>query len=341
MTLITKMPTIADIAKRQDSSGGIDKEIIELLVQDNEILWDMPYVEANDVTGNLTTRRNSLPTVGFRQINAGVLSGKSTTDQIFNTSGFIETNAEVDVELVRRNGNEQDFLMSENVSFLEAMNQKMATTVFYGNTVTTPESFDGLGQVYNKISTTTTDPGYNIISAGGSGNDNLSMWLACWGPRTGYAFYPKGMTSGFDQKYMGIQKVTDSDGKIFWAHTTNYKWHMGISIRNWRYFVRIANIDISDLATYGETSDTSPKLIKLMNRAKWRVPSLVGVQPVWYAPSTVMQTLEDMINTKSSVYLTRGEVINPITGFSASQIMVNGIPVRRCDALVTETTAIG
>jgi hypothetical protein len=332
--------TIVDVLKRSDESGKIDTKIVEQLALTNQILWDAPYLESNSAHGNLTTRRSSLPSVDFRRINKGVATTKSTTDQLFQTSGFIEANSDVDVELVRLNGNTEDALDSENKPFIEAMNQKMATTVFYGDTATKPEAFDGFSKFYAALSSTTTNPGYNIINAGGSSTDNLSMWLTCWSPETMYLFYPKGTVAGLMKEYLGRIRVYDSNTNPYLAHSTNYKWYMGLAVKDWRYAVRLANIDISDLATFGSSSDTSPNLLNLMIDAKYRIPNMAGVTPVWYAPRTVMVGLEKMITNHPQAFITRQEIMNPISGRKEMELMIDGIPVRLADALVTETTAI-
>ena len=340
MALVTKYPTILDVSKRLGEDGKIESKIIELLWANNQILWDLPLFEGNSNVGNLTTRRSSLPTVDFRKFNKGITPGKSSTDQIFHSSGFLDALAQVDRDIVELNGNTQAFLQSENDAFLEAMNQKMASTIFYGDTKTTPEGFDGLGTFYTTSSTTKTNPGYNIIKAGGSGSDNWSMWLCCWGPQTGYGFYPKGTNGGIYQNYHGIIPAYDSSNNPFFAHTTEYKWHLGISIRDWRYFVRIANIDASDLATFKDSTDTSPNLLKMMNTAKWRIPNIENQNAVWYAPSEVISILEEMIDYRPGLHISRAEVLNQVTGFTNSEIRYKGIPIRRCDSLVNEATAI-
>ena len=49
--LATTNLTLADLAKRRDNDGKIAK-IIEILNLTNEILDDMPWMEANDGTGH-------------------------------------------------------------------------------------------------------------------------------------------------------------------------------------------------------------------------------------------------------------------------------------------------
>lgn len=117
--------TLADWARRIDDDGKI-AEIINLLSQTNEILDDMLWVEGNLPTGHKTTIRTGLPSAYWRLLNMGVPRGKSTTAQITETCGMLETYSDIDVDLVALSGNDRAFRLSEELAFLEGMNQQMA-----------------------------------------------------------------------------------------------------------------------------------------------------------------------------------------------------------------------
>ena len=123
--------TLADWGKRVDPNGKVDK-IIELLGQTNPILQDMPFVEGNLPTGHRTTIRSGLPSATWRLLNYGVQPSKSTTVQVTDSVGMLETYAEVDKSLADLNGNTAEFRLSEDSAFIEAMNQQIAQTLFYG-----------------------------------------------------------------------------------------------------------------------------------------------------------------------------------------------------------------
>lgn len=165
--------TLADWGKRVDGNGKIDK-IIELLGQTNPILDDMLFVEGNLPTGHRTTVRSGLPTATWRLLNYGVQPSKSTTVQITDSIGMLEAYSEIDKSLADLNGNTNDFRLSEDRAFLEAMNQQMAQTLFYGDTSVNPQQFMGLSSRY---SSKAAGNGQNIIDAGGTGTDNTSIWL--------------------------------------------------------------------------------------------------------------------------------------------------------------------
>ena len=71
-------PTIIDAASRTDPNGDIPV-IAEMMSQHNDYSGDMPYKEANEMTGHTFVFRSSIPTGSFRMYNQGTPYGKSTT----------------------------------------------------------------------------------------------------------------------------------------------------------------------------------------------------------------------------------------------------------------------
>ncbi|TRR45281.1 hypothetical protein DNP46_24955, partial [Salmonella enterica subsp. enterica serovar Panama] len=110
--------------------------------------------------------------------NYGVQPSKSTTVQVTDGIGMLETYAEIDKSLADLNGNTAEFRLSEDRAFIEAMNQQMARTLFYGDTSVNPQQFMGLSSRYSDLTATNAQ---NIIDAGGTGTDNTSIWLIVWG----------------------------------------------------------------------------------------------------------------------------------------------------------------
>ncbi len=84
--------TYADWAKRMDDGYKV-AAIIELLSQTNELLDDMMVVEGNLPTGHKTTVRTALPQATWRLLNTGVPNAKSTTAQLVEACGNLETTA--------------------------------------------------------------------------------------------------------------------------------------------------------------------------------------------------------------------------------------------------------
>ena len=320
--------TLSDWAREIDPDGSIAK-IVEILNDTNPILDDMQWIEGNLPTGHKTTIRSGLPSVTWRLLNYGVQPSKSRSVQVTDTLGMLEAYSEVDKSLADLNGNTAAFRLSEDKSFLEAMSQELASTLFYGNTNTDPEKFMGLSPRYNL---TTAENGDNIIDGGGTGSDNTSIWLITWGDQTAHGIFPKGQISGLQHKDLGEQTLEDSatpPGK-YQGYRSHYKWDAGFTLRDWRYVVRIANIDISALV---KSASTGADLVDLMVQALELLPSEGRGTMVFYCNRTIRSMLRRQIKNTSNVNLT----LETVAGKKV--VEMDGVPVKKCDALLdTEST---
>jgi hypothetical protein len=327
-TLAANNPTLLDVAKRLDPDGKI-ASIVEIMNASNEVLTDMTMVEGNLPTGNKTTIRTGLPTPTWRKLYGGVQPTKSTTAQVTDNCGMLEAYAEVDKALADLNGNTAAFRLSEDAAHIEGMSQELASTLFYGNESTEAEAFTGLAPRFNSLSAQNAD---NIISAGGSQSDNTSIWLCVWGPQTGFGIYPKGSQGGLQMEDKGqvtIENVDGNGGRME-GYRTHYRHDMGLSIRDWRYFVRIANIDVGDLGTLANTKN----LIQWMIQASERIPSFGQGRACWYVNRTIREKLRLGIQEKIANNLSWETV-------AGKRVMTfDDIPVRRTDALVNTESVV-
>ncbi len=320
-TLASNVATLADHAKRLDPDGKTAK-IVEMLSQTNEILSDMQFVEGNLPTGHRTTVRASLPTAYWRKLNQGVSPSKSKTAQVDEACGVLEAWSEVDVEIANLNGNTAAFRLSEAQAFIEAMNQEMADTLFYGNSATAPEEFTGFA---NRYSSTSGNNAQNIINGGASNGqtDCTSIYLICWGQNTIHGIFPKGSKAGLEHKDHGEQTIQTSasvGGTRMRAFQDQWTWKTGLAVRDWRFGARIASIDIS--------ADNAV-IIELMIKAIHRIPNLGMGKPAFYMNRTMFQRLD--LLRRNDVIAGGGLTYENVDGKIVPTF--RGIPVRKSDAL--------
>jgi hypothetical protein len=277
--------TLTDFAKSIDPDGKVAK-VAELLSQSNEILLDMPFMEGNLPTGHRASIRTGLPTATWRKLYQGVPASKSLRAQIDDTVGMLETRSEVDKALADLNGNTSAFRLSEATAFVEGMNQTFVDSLIYGDQAVNEERFTGLAPRYSLLSAAN---GGNIIDAGGTGSDNTSMWLVVWGEQTVTGIFPKGSKAGLDHEDLGLIDAFDASQNRYRAYADWWQWKCGVHVKDWRYVVRIANIDVSDLV--GQTGTQAPTaataIMKLMVRAMARIPMMGMGKAVFYANRTV------------------------------------------------------
>ena len=188
-------PNLVDWARRIDPDGAI-ATIAEMLSQCNEVMKDMIWQEGNLPLGHKTTVRVGLPQGVWRAANQGVPSSKSLTAQFQDSIGELVDYSIVDKSLALLNGNIAKFRYSEDMSHIEGLSQQVASGIFYLNEATTPTAFTGFAPRYNTVTTTTAKSAKNVIDGGGTGSNNLSIWLTGWGDNTTFGIFPKGSQAG-------------------------------------------------------------------------------------------------------------------------------------------------
>jgi hypothetical protein len=325
-TLATGALTLADWAKRLDPDGKVPA-VAELLSQSNEILEDAVFQEGNLPTGHRVIIRTGLPTAYWRSINQGIPTSKSTTAQVDESIGMLEAYAKVDKDLALLNGNTNAFRLSEDSAFLEAMNQAQAQTLLYGNPATDPRQYLGLAPRYGAISG--AGNAQNVLDAGGVSTNNTSIYLVVWGDNTTFCTFPKGSKAGLAHDDQGELVVYDANSNPYQAFQTHYQWKNGLVVKDWRYVVRICNINTANLVAESAAAD----LIKLMSRALDRIPNLGMGRPAFYMNRTVYSMLRIQALNKSQNVLDINSGLNQF-GTPTSWNTFEGVPLRRVDQIL-------
>ena len=325
-TLATGALTLADWAKRLDPDGKVPV-VAELLSQSNEVLEDAVFQEGNLPTGHRVIIRTGLPTAYWRSINQGIPTSKSTTAQVDESIGMLEAYAKIDKDLALLNGNTNAFRMSEDSAFLEAMNQAQAQTLLYGNPATDPRQYLGLAPRYGAISG--AGNAQNVLDAGGTSTNNTSIYLVVWGDNTTFCTFPKGSKAGLAHDDQGELVVYDANSNPYQAFQTHYQWKNGLVVKDWRYVVRICNINTANLVAETAAAD----LVKLMSRALDRIPNLGMGRPAFYMNRTVYSMLRIQALNKSQTVLDINSGLNQF-GTPSSWNTFEGVPLRRVDQIL-------
>jgi len=327
--LSTNNPTLADVAAALDPNGEIATIVEILKTSSNDVLSSLTFQEGNLPTGHQSSIRTGIPTPTWRKLYGGVQPTAGSVAKVVDSIGMLEDYAEVDKALADLNGNTAAFRMMEDTAHLQGMNDTMASTLFYGNEGITPEAFTGLSPRFNSLAAAN---GLNIIDAGGTGSDNTSIWLCVWGPTTGFGIYPKGTRAGLQRSDKGqvtIENVDGAGGRME-AYRTHYRWDVGLSIRDWRYFVRIANIDVSDLSVAANQA----KLVDYMIMATERIPSFGVGRAAFYCNRGVREKLRLGMLSKTAYNLSWESV-------EGKRVLTfDDIPVYRTDALLNSEARV-
>jgi hypothetical protein len=329
-TLGTNVLTLADIKSRQDPNGMMAK-IVEVLNQENGIIDDIPWLEGNLPMGNQTTMRTSIPAPGIRGLNSGVAPGKSSTKQVVDTCCILEANSEVDKDIMKRANDPAGFRLQEDLAYAEGFRESAAKYLFYGDTNADPEQFNGLAVRFNSLAGAVKgNAAYQIVDAGGAGATNTSVWLVNWHEDVVTGIFPKGSNAGLNISDKGEQRVLDAAGNPFYAYCTNMQWQLGLAVKNFKGISRIANIDTTTSAL------ANLDIVSLIINAKNKIPtSLMKGNSVLYVNDAVYNKIELSLINKNNVYITRQELMG-----KAPVLYVAGIPIKKCDALLSTESRI-
>lgn len=330
-TLTATNPTLLDWKQALDPNGSI-ATVIEMLNETNEILADITFMEGNLPTGHRTVIRTGLPTPTWRKLYGGVQPNKSQRAQVTDSCGMLEAYNEVDKALADLSSDVDAFRLSEAQAEIEGMSQELATTLFYGDESLTPEKFTGLAP---RFSSSTANNGENVILGGGVGSDNASIWLVGWGPNTVHGIVPKNSSAGIQVKDKGQVTIENADGSNgrMEAYRMHFRMDSGLTVKDWRYVVRICNIDRSAL-----TADASAgaNLPDLMFQALERFPSTAGnVRPVFYMDRGIRTTLRQQLAS-----LTKNSTLDYTNVGGHRTAMWNEVPLRRVDALAADEALV-
>lgn len=335
MILSTGWPTLLDVA-RLSGPDGAPAKVAEVMHQYNEILEDIPWMEGNLPTGHKTVLRSTIPAGTFRLLNQGVVPVKSTGNQIIDDCAQIVNYAETDKTLVQLSGNPAQFRFTQEKGIIEGISQSLSTALIYGDSSVNASQFNGLASRYYTLAGSATSA--NVITALGSGSVNTSIWLVGWSDDTIFGIYPKGTTGGLQQKDLGEVTLLDANGGRYQGYRSYYEQNCGISVPDWRYVVRICNIDVTNLLTASDGTDNSANLFKYMSMALDKLPPSGNVRPVFYMNNTVRSMLRAKLIAKSNLWLSL-EDMKGASGITRPTLSFQGVPCRRIDSILsTEAT---
>lgn len=334
-----KYPDLIDLHK-----GTVPGEVINMLAQDNPILDDAIVRTANMGTIERTGILTGYPTASWGRLYKGVQASKATMQQVDDTTGFLEARSEIDTRLLDLAKDPAKQRLIDTRPYFETMNIEMATGLFYHDIATTPEKFKGLSARYAYYYAGTKvgaprNAASQVVNGGGTGSDNTSIWFITWGDHATSLIAPEGIPLGIRMKDRGEEPKQDENGDTYYVKVATYEWHLGVTVKDWRYNVRIANIDVSEVLA------GNVDLWALMREGYYRLKSRRRDGKVSriaiYMNSDMLQVLDAQSSDRA---LTNAR--ENTTGLSHASVegkevrTYRGIPIRETDALLNTEAAV-
>lgn len=314
--------------------------VVNMLMQYNPILDDAITVEANKGSSHMTTLQTGLPSVTWGKLYQGIPQSKSTRQQVTDTTGFVEGLSTIDQRLLALSKDPGMTRLIEAQGFMEAFAQEIATGMIYHDTIGTPEKFKGLFARYNTLAG--GGAGNNVIDGGGVQSDNTSIAFVTWGDNYTHLIHPEGTAVGLERKDKGEQRVLDAAGNPFYVAEEEFRQHVGLVVRDWRYNARIANIDVSDVIA--GTVD----LYKLLRQAYHKMKKIErrinpnpglgipGARTVIYMNSTILEALDALGTNVNNGALQ----LRPMELEGKEVMGYRGLPIRQLDAMLNTETRV-
>lgn len=325
-------PTMSDLAGRLNPENPEACAACRI-IDESELLRDVTWLKDESSFRPISTLLRTT------RSGASSLSHRQPADRR-ETLETLETIAVVDKKLAELNRNDTAWRAGEELPYLEAMSHDFERALFCGTKPRATERFHGFAGRYARLDAKKAATAPNVIDAGGRGKNLTSIWLVGWSPNTCYCFYPKNTAAGLRIEDIGEESAWDKEGGEFRALKTQYTWTFGLSVRDWRYVVRIANIPKSLVEhVAGEcrtqsTENPSPSisaehpLCVLLAQALNLISSHEGVLLAFYGNRDVATVL-NLLRAEPQNTCLSGKKTESRPGV----LFVNGIPFRRVDAL--------
>lgn len=320
--------SFGEIAKRSDPSGGL-VEIFESMNEINPILQFIPAMQCNRRFSHQISRRTSVPSGTWRKAYKGV-AAKASTTQIVNTPcALLEARSEVDEDLVDTSDDPAGTRRQEDMAFVEGLSQQVMEAIISGTTEGSPEEINGLQQYLDDLSQLT------VFDGGNSGG--TSIYVVDFSPKTTFMIYPSGAAGrgplGLNINTNptggnGKEKVFDGDDNPYYAYVTQFKWWVGLVVRDEIAIGRIANINptVGGSNTFAEND-----LIELLNYGRFN-PRTTYILTSKEVKAQMQIKAKDKANVNfTTVNALSGEEVTMFGGYA---------PVMRCDAIGTSESAV-
>ena len=329
----TKLVTLLDVAKSKNKQIG---KVAEVLVQEDPMLMDIPYMEMNEGTIHKEDIRSALPAVYYRKANQAIPASKTTVEERTFTAAHFESKSQLDAQVAKRGGMDRIAYNRWNQAqgHIQAHAIEHAALTIYGSPASSNRKVAGFFDIYSTLSA--SEPtSKQIIDGGGVTSDMMSILLVHWGERSVFGIYPKGTQAGLKRidrseggKEVQIAALDSAgDAGSFWGYEEQFEIDHGLVVKDYRQAARIANIDHLLLKSGIGAAD----LIDLMISAAYKIHNPQNGMGVWYVNRTIEAFLHKQALTK--VGAGAGLTFDDFEGMPVLKFL--GRPVRRSDALLS------
>lgn len=302
---------------------------INLLVQKNPMVVDIPFMMCNDGTTHLYSNTTALPAVSKTAAGEGTPMSRSARAQDREVCTMLSGFSSIETEPAKIGGQQGAIMAREDGLFAEALRQQFGRSLIYDNRATGLKDMNGMAMRLPSLSGTKAR---NILSCGGStSNAQTSIYIANWGDGL-YGIFPDGTTAGYSKEPIGKQAVTLANGNRMICWEVMHRWHIGLCNPDWTSLVRICNIDVAHAAALSNNqAPTSFQNVLhqfLIGINRIRNPG----KKIAYCHDRVHELFMRIALEKSNNAVTIQEAATQFGTFQ--ELRVWGVPVRKTDSIL-------
>ena len=332
--------TFRDLQSGRTPAGFVDKDVVDLVTQENPVLQDVLWKQCNKGREDVVTIRSGLPEAVVRAFYEGWKGTKSSKRQVTNVCCRCTTGIEFDWSLYDQDQDKAAFLADEQRAHSGVLGDKVASLLFYGDTAGDPKGINGFAKTFGAYGPTSgasmvTDDkkaAFYCLDGGDSGANQArrSIFIVGWGAKSAHGIYPQGTSAGIEIGQLTKQFVDDGDGGRLQMGLQEMNWHAGLNIRDFRYCGRIANINVLTDPTADGATDVTKLVRKLVTRVK-----ATGVTQRMYMCRLVFEAIAEQFEKKTQANAVKYSDLEQKKSGS-----LLGIPVEFCDCMNGDEAAV-
>lgn len=335
------MPNIGDLLKSFDPNHKLAKAA-NLMSQANELVPRLPVYEANEIFSNRVTQVVALGAASERAVNEGTQPTKHEKAQHSEGTALVDKWNVCDKVLAEASGNVAEYRAQETRLGTVSVSQRVAFLTLKGNQGTNGKQFTGFLPRYNTLAD--ANVAQQIVDCGGTAALS-SMLLIRSGPDSVFLHYSRGsQTGGLFHWDFGLVPE-NAQGGVTGAHMAAYKdqigWNVGLTVKDQRCVVRLANIASGDFTALTSTQAPTSfaNLPHKMMVAHGKLPLDVQGYDFWVCNRTVRTGLMRLAYEKSVAGLGLREGITQL-GMPTEILTFWGIPIYLEDQITNDETQV-
>lgn len=324
--------SLMDRAKRTSDGKTIQKIISVMNKKIDDLLRDIPFLEANWGLQHKIIRDVAMAASTRRNFGGLVKATKRGSQVVFEPVALIERRSQVDEDQIDTLANPDVERNNQDTGHIQKLAEDIVYAFLHDNPASGNEYTNGLESRLNKLSQTLGNTFSGGYTTGGS--TCASIYIVDFNTVDGcFGIYPPGTLRnteyGISARNKGKLQIGDETNGYRFDYVTQFKAWLGIAVVNERKIARIANINPDNTAAgsfcYDDT--IAKKIVEALNLGMFdRATTRIIVN------ENVKAGMDIYAMLKGNVYLTIQEV------FGRPVLTFQDVPIRMVDRTILLNT---